>query len=135
MLSRKLGLIVILVLALGIVPVLSACKSTYTPNPAPTTGGMQFIVVDPDSNILSGVKIVSNVQPESQLKVTGITTLDKNGITFSDLKPGDYVFHISKADYQEMNLTINVVAGPIYTNTITIGKIPGAGVTPSPTSN
>jgi hypothetical protein len=135
MLLQKLILILDLLLALTIIAVLSACGTTYTPAPTPTTGGMQFVVTDSDHNILSGVKIVSNVQPEGQLKITGITTQDNSGLTFDNLKPGGYVFYISKADYQEMNLTINVVAGQTPNMTVSIGKIPGAGATPSPTTN
>ncbi|HEX7474519.1 MAG TPA: hypothetical protein VF318_01030 [Dehalococcoidales bacterium] len=135
MLLHKFILILNLLLALTMIAVLSACGTTYTPVPTSTTGGMHFVVTDSDHNIMSGVMIVSERQPEGQLKVTGITTLDANGLTFDNLKPGDYNFSISKADYQGISLTTNVVAGQTYTYDASIGKIPGAGATTSTSTN
>jgi hypothetical protein len=135
MLFKKLIAIVSLVAILILVMLSAACRtSSTTLPPPPTTGGMQLIIVDQDQHILSGAKIVSQEQPEGQLKVNGISTNDQNGVIFSDLKPGQYVFEISRADYQGMNLSINVVAGQTFTTTITLSPQPTISFSPSITS-
>jgi hypothetical protein len=123
--ASLVGIVILVLLSAG-------CRTSSTTTlPPPTTGGMQLTIIDQDQNILSGAKIVSQEQPEGQLKVTGITTNDKNGVTFSDLKPGQYVFEISRADFQGMNLSINVVAGQTFSTTITLSQQPTISINPS----
>jgi len=130
---RKLIWTMALMGVLAAAMISTGCRSsTPTSTPTPTTGGLQFVVTDPDKNILNGVKIMSEEQPTGQLKVTGITTGDASGVTFSNLLPGQYVFQFSRADYQAMSLAINVVAGQTPGTTISLAKLPGAiTITPS----
>jgi hypothetical protein len=133
--SRKNVIMIVSVLVLSIMAfVLSACQST-TPSTTATTGGVRFTFFDADKSILSGVKIVSQKQPEGQLKVTGITTQDPNGTTINDLKQGDYVFYFSKADYQDVSLSINIVVGQTYGLDTTLSKLPAGATKVTPTSN
>jgi hypothetical protein len=118
----------VFILSIVIFPILGcllpACQSTTTSTTPATTGGIKFRFYDADKNIISGVKVVSQKQPEGQLKVTGISTQDPEGMTVNDLTPGDYVFQMSKADYQGLELTINIVAGQVYNMDTTLNKLP-----------
>ena len=108
----------------------SAClmASCGSPAPSPTPpdmGGLQITITDAAGKPLSGAKIVSDTQPEGQLKVTGITG-DKGITVFNRLKPGTYRFNISRFDYQGLIMEINVVAGQtnISANLSSLSPIP-----------
>jgi hypothetical protein len=77
--------------------------------PTPLTGDLQFKVTDLSGNPLPGAKVVSEEQPEGQLKVTGMT--DYSGtVTFKDNKPGEYRFYVSGAGFLQQNNVAAAVA-------------------------
>jgi hypothetical protein len=52
--------------------------------PTPLTGNLVFKVIDSTGKPLAGAKVVSEEQPDGQLKVTGMT--DTNGtVTFNNM--------------------------------------------------
>jgi hypothetical protein len=67
---------------------------------------------------LLGAKVVSNSQPDGQLKLTGLT--DSDGIVwFQNIKPGDYDFYINRFDYNQTQILLTVNSGqtteiPVY---------------------
>jgi hypothetical protein len=76
--------------------------------------------MDKSGNYLNGTKVVSDVQPEGMLKVTGITSENEKGVVFNDLIPGQYKFHISRQDYQDTYININVLAGKKLKMTVSL---------------
>jgi hypothetical protein len=84
----------------------------WTPPPATTTpnGTLQVKVIDSTGKLLDGAKVVSEEQPDGQLKVTGLT--GENGtVTFNNIKAGSYVFYVSRADYVQNKLAVLVTGG------------------------
>lgn len=75
-----------------------------------------------------GAKVVSNTQPEGQLKVTGITEASGT-VTFNGIKAGEYQFYITRFDYLQEEVEITVVAG--QTTVITV-KLTMERPSPSP---
>ena len=74
-------------------------------------------MIDPSYKPLYGVKVVSEEQPNGQLKLTGLT--DANGmVTFTDVKPGVYKFYASGADYTQTRIEVNVIGGQTSSFTI-----------------
>ena len=84
------------------------------------TSNLHVLVVSTDYTPLAGVKVVSNTQPEGQLKVTGITG-DDGKVTFGDIKTGDYEFYVSRFDYIQQEFSVTLESG--YTKEITITMI------------
>jgi hypothetical protein len=94
----------------------------WSPPPAATqttaTGELQFKVVDSSDQPLQGAKVVSEEEPEGQLKLTGLT--DASGIVvFKDIKAGEYKFYISRFDYTQQN-NITAVVSSYYGTSLTI---------------
>ncbi len=87
------------------------------------TADLKVVVHGPDGVPLSGAKVVSNEQPEGQLKVTGLTG-DDGSATFAGIKPGDYQFTISRFDYEPKDVSYKVVAGHMEVN-VTLAKASG----------
>lgn len=85
----------------------------WTPPPGVVTssnGNLQVKVTDSAGMPLDGAKVVSEEQPQGQLKVTGFT--DENGIvTFNDIREGNYRFYASRSDYTQIDLTVTVTGG------------------------
>ncbi len=71
------------------------------------TGNLEALVTDENGMPLWGAKVVSEEQPEGQLKVTGITG-DNGKVTFQNIKVGTYKFYISRFDYINQELTVPV---------------------------
>jgi hypothetical protein len=89
-----------------------------TVTPTPANGNLRFKVIDSSYQPLGGAKVVSEEQPELQLKVSGIT--DTDGIvTFNDIKPGEYKFYASRFDYQQKN-GIPAVVIPSQISSVTV---------------
>lgn len=94
------------------------------------TGNLQFYIKNNAGSPLWGAKVVSEEQPEGQLKVTGITG-DSGTVIFNDIAAGDYKFYISRFDYfpvevlltvlegQQKEININMTAEQSITSTIT----------------
>jgi hypothetical protein len=67
---------------------------------------------------LQGAKVVSEEEPDGQLKVTGLT--DADGIVwFQNIKAGNYDFYISRFDYNQTQFSVIVNPGqtieiPVY---------------------
>jgi hypothetical protein len=90
-------------------------------HPLTNTGSLQFKIQDQSQNPLSGAKVVAEVQPDGQLKVSGIT--DTNGtITFNDIAAGEYEFSITRFDYFPARVAVTVTAGK--TELVNISLIP-----------
>lgn len=110
MLNRKLKsvfaamLFVILVLTVGCVS-----QSTTTES---NTGGIHFLVINTDGQPLQGAKVVSNTQPNGQLKLTGLTGADGTDV-FNNVKSGDYQFYISRFNYYQTEIAASVTIGQI----------------------
>ncbi len=77
-------------------------KLAWTP-----AGNLGVLVTDENGTPLWGAKVVSEEQPEGQLKVTGITGNDGK-VTFQNIKAGTYKFYISRFDYINQELTVPV---------------------------
>ena len=79
---------------------------------------LRVTVFGVDHKPLQGAKIVSDSQPDGQLKMTGLT--DADGIVwFQNIKPGDYEFYISRFDYNQTQVNASVNPGqtteiPVY---------------------
>ena len=105
--------------------------SAKTTTSITTLGNLQFQVKDTSQNALSGAKVVSNSQPDGQLKVTGGT--DVNGIvTFNNIAAGEYQFYISRFDYFPTEVALTVIAG--QTQTIIINLTLETSLTTIPTT-
>jgi hypothetical protein len=85
----------------------------WTPPPGAITtnnGNLQVKVTDLTGKPLDGAKVVSEEQPDGQMKVTGITNGD-GIVTFYDIKAGNYRFYLSRFDYTQTDLTTSVASG------------------------
>ncbi len=121
-----------------------------SPNSGTTTksaGDLQISIVDNTNNPLRGAEIVSEEQPEGQLKVTAITG-DSGVVTFNNIAAGEYIFYISRFDYfpieiwltvpegqtNEMNVRMTVENGMTTTITTSPLRVSFADLTSNPES-
>lgn len=106
-----------LLVLLGVGVVAGGCRQTDSS----AFGSLHVQIVAPDGTGLAGAKVVSNIQPGAQLKVTGITGAD--GVaTFAGLRPGSYEFYVSRFDYDQKEFTV-AVRGALTTDiTVTLTK-------------
>jgi hypothetical protein len=88
---------------------------------ARSSGNLHVQVVSQDGAVVAGAKVVSNTQPDEQLKVTGMTGVD-GSVTYNNIKAGEYSFYITAANYQQKDFDMNVAGGK--TNIITITLTP-----------
>jgi hypothetical protein len=72
-------------------------------------GSLEVLITDTEGNPLSGAKVVSEMQPAGQLKVTGITGEDGK-VTFSEIKIGAYKLYVSRFDYLNTEFIIDVTS-------------------------
>ncbi len=97
----------------------------WTPPPAtstPPNGNLQTKVTDLYGKPLQGAKVVSEEQPDGQLKVTGLT--DASGtVTFNDIKSGNYRFYVSHADYVQTEITVTVQGGQTTSVAVSIAAV------------
>jgi hypothetical protein len=93
--------------------VLNGCSRTGN-------GNLRVTVLGNNNVPLAGAKVISNTQPEGQLKVTGGTQSD-GVVTYNDIKAGVYEFYISRFDYELKEFDVTVVAG--RTTEITISLV------------
>lgn len=112
---KKLGLL-LAALTLMLVSMVSC-------NRQPGYGTIRVHVVSDSNTPLSGAKVVSNSQPGSQLKVTGITDTD-GLVVFEDLEAGWYQFTVSRFNYEQRDVSITVVANQTTEPTVTLNKPP-----------
>ena len=110
---KKIFLLFLAVLTIGVL--LTGCAKTTT-----TTGYgiLKVTVYGLDHQPLNGAKVVSDSQPDGQLKVTGLT--DMNGmVLFQNIESGQYDFYISRFDYNQTQMDTTVSPGqttevPVY---------------------
>lgn len=87
------------------------------------TGNLEVRLQDANGNLLAGGKVISNTQPEGQLKVTGLTN-SEGKVVFNDIAVGEYEFYISRFDYLQKDFTVKVIAGRAITLAFTLEKEP-----------
>jgi len=125
----KKWLLIFIITSMVVLPMIGCISETTTPITA--LGNLQFQVKDTSQNALQGAKVVSDSQPDGQLKVTGIT--DINGIvTFNNIAAGEYKFYISRFDFFPTEVTLTVVTG--QTLAININLTPETNPTTIPTT-
>lgn len=112
--SKRLSALAVLAAAL-LVAVTAGCIANKA--------DLKIMVRGPDGPPLSGAKVVSDTQPEGQLKVTGLTG-DDGFVTFSGIKAGNYDFTVSRFGYEPREVSYTVVAGHMQV-TVTLTKSPG----------
>ena len=107
--------------ALLFFPGCSSAATTPPPSMDKTVGYLQIYVLSSSNAPLTGAKVVSQLQPEGQLNVNGIT--DQDGlVTFSKIKPGKYEFTISQADSQPKVAAVELAAGQPVAITVSLAK-------------
>jgi hypothetical protein len=83
------------------------------------TGNLHVLVFSEDIGPLAGAKVISNTQPEGQMKVTGGTQSDGT-VNYNNIKAGEYEFYVSRFDYEQKEFVVTVVAGQTTNVTITL---------------
>ncbi|MDD4972647.1 MAG: carboxypeptidase-like regulatory domain-containing protein [Paludibacter sp.] len=102
-------ILVITVILLGL---LAGCTNS-------AVGELDVLVKNANNEPLAGAKVVSNTQPDGQLKVTGITN-SEGKVIFKDIKPGNYEFYVSY--YGQKGFSVTVKAGKVTTTTVITGS-------------
>jgi hypothetical protein len=72
-----------------------------------STGNLKVLVISADNIPVAGAKVVSNAQPEGQLKVTGITG-DDGIVIYENIKAGSYGFYVSRFAYIQQEFRLNL---------------------------
>jgi hypothetical protein len=118
-----------LVIALAFLSICTAgCASGSPYTTSPTLIDLRITVASQSGTPLSGAKVMSQEQPEGQLKITGLT--DSGGVVrFSGIKPGVYTIGISRFDYNPVEITREITASD---HDFTVTLKPSA-TTPPPT--
>ena len=101
-------LIRVLAITIVITGLLAGCNTS-------TVGELYVCVQNTQGEPMEGAKVVSNMQPEGQLKVTGITN-SEGWVFFKDIKAGNYEFYASYHGQEEFNVTVK--AGDIIVITV-----------------
>ncbi len=92
----------------------AGCGATWT-------GNLRVLVISDDNAPLSGAKVVSEMQPEGQLKVTGGTDVG-GSVSFEGIAAGEYEFYVSRFDYESKVFRVTVKGGRTSEVTITLEK-------------
>jgi hypothetical protein len=103
---------------------LTGCAKT---TPAAGDGNLRVTVFGVLHQPLQGAKVVSDSQPDGQLKVTGLTGADGT-VWFQNIKSGNYDFYISRFDYKQTQFSVTVNPGqttemPVYLELTNPGSI------------
>ena len=108
------------ILTLFLVTIISGIFVTGCAKTTPTTGdgNLKVSVFGVYHQPLQGAKVVSETEPDGQLKVTGLTGED-GIVVFQNIKPGKYDFYISRFDYNQTQFSVTVNPGqtteiPVY---------------------
>jgi hypothetical protein len=88
-------------------------------------------VIDQRDNPLWGAKVVSETQPEGQLKLTGLSSDDGN-VIFKNIKTGDYTFYVTRFDYIQVDIAITIT---LSNNKLTVKMTPASSTTATPTTS
>ena len=97
------GAVTILILIMA-----SGCL-TPPDTPAPN-GAIQFKITDSEGKPLQGVKAISEIQPDGQSKLTGLTDT-QGSVLFQNIKPGDNNFYINRFDYNQVQIALTAAPG------------------------
>ncbi len=98
----KILLVLFVVTFLG-----AASYGCFGPTNSSGDSNLHVTVLGAGNGPLAGVKVISNTQPEGQLKVTGSTQTDGT-VTYNNIKAGDYEFYVSRFDYEQKEFTVTV---------------------------
>jgi len=114
-LAKKLLTLFLVVIISGIF--VTGCAKTATTT-ANGSGNLRVTVFGAYQQPLQGGKVVSDNQPDGQLKVTGLTGTDGT-VWFQNIKTGNYDFYINRFDYNQTQFSVTVKAGqttemPVY---------------------
>ncbi len=82
-------------------------------------GELEVFIRNTNNEPLAGAKVISNTQPDGQLKVTGLTN-SEGRVFFTGIKTGNYEFYVSRFDYVQKEFDITVKAGRITSITIVL---------------
>jgi hypothetical protein len=82
-------------------------------------GTLRVLVVSEANVPLAGAKVISNTQPEGQLKVTGSTGADGLAV-YEGIKSGRYEFYVSRFDYEQKDFSAEIAAGRDTEVTVTL---------------
>jgi hypothetical protein len=109
------NVLILLLIAIVLGTLVTGCAKT---TPLSGNGNLKVSVFGVDHQPLNGAKVVSDSQPDGQLKVTGLT--DASGtVWFQNIKAGNYQFYISRFDYDQTQMYAVVNSGqtteiPVY---------------------
>ena len=109
----KTLLFALTVIVLLCVPAIGCVRSSSD------TGNLHVLVFSEDIGPLAGAKVISNTQPEGQMKVTGGTQSDGT-VSYDNIKAGEYEFYVSRFDYEQTEFAVTVVARQTTDVTITL---------------
>jgi hypothetical protein len=87
-------------------------------------GTLTVSVTDSSGNPLWGAKVVSEQQPEGQLKVDGITEQEKGRVIFNGIKAGAYQFQVSRYGFAPDTFEVNVRGGQTTSVTVKLFYAP-----------
>jgi hypothetical protein len=111
--AKKVLILLFIAIVLGTL-VIGCAKTTAVSG----YGTLKVTVFGVDHQPLNGAKVVSDNEPDGQLKVTGLT--DASGtVRFQNIKAGNYQFYISRFDYNQTQIYAVVNNGqtteiPVY---------------------
>ena len=130
--GKKIVTLFLVVIISGIF--LTGCAKTTTTT-ANGRGNLRVTVFGVYHQPLQGSKVVSDNQPDGQLKVTGLTHADGT-VWFQNIKAGNYDFYISRFDYNQTQFSVTINPGqttemPVYLELAN----PGSTTTPAASSS
>jgi hypothetical protein len=82
------------------------------------SGNLKVSVTDSSGNELWGAKVVSETQPEGQLKIDGITSQEAGGVVFNGIKSGTYRLQVSRYGFAPETVEVTVKGG--QTESVTV---------------
>jgi hypothetical protein len=106
--SGKKWLLLFVVFALCVLSVPGCASKDITTTK--TLGNLQFYIESNSGIPLWGAKVVSEEEPDGQLKVTGITG-NSGIVTFNNITTGEYKFYVSRFDYFPVEVLLTVLEG------------------------
>ncbi len=122
MLIRRFVTVFILLSILALSFLLPACsRSAPRPTMDTSVGSLQVYVSDSSASPLQGASVVSQVQPEGQLKVDGLTQSD-GLVSFTGIKPGSYEFAVSQPGSTPKVAAVNLAPGQPVSISISLEK-------------
>jgi hypothetical protein len=98
--EKLAGKIFTLFLAVAIISILFTDCAKTTPTTVTGYGTLKVTVYGLDRQPLNGAKVVSDSQPDGQLKIEGLTDQDGT-VLFRNIKAGAYDFYLERFDYNQ----------------------------------